>query len=144
MSVLRRGGRAGSDTETKSAAVRRASSAPLPRSPASRPAYSASRLCRPPPAGRCSDRCCPCCPETCTCRGWTQTIQAENSACWAVMLTGGGRIRTRQFMPTPYRRECNRAHIVFAGRTRCHDTSSPGEQKGRASVCFLVYLTVCE
>lgn len=33
------------------------------------------------------------------------------------------------------------ARIVFAGRTRYRDTSSPAEQqRGRASVCFLVHL----
>lgn len=40
---------------------------------------------------------------------------------------------------TLYRRECSRARIAFSGRTRCRDTSSPAEQRERASVGFLVH-----
>lgn len=44
-------------------------------------------------------------------------------------------------VPTPCRKECNRAHKVSAGRTRCRDTSSPGEQRERESVRFSIYFT---
>lgn len=95
------------DTETRRASVRRARSARLPRSPAGRPACSAPPLGRPPPAGRRSDRCCPCYPGTCICGGWTQTVQAKSPTCQAVMLlctsgwrcVGGGAKKKNAFLP---------------------------------------------
>lgn len=121
------------DTETRRAAVRRARSAPLPRSPAGRPACSAPPLGRPPPAGRRSDRCCPCYPGTCICGGWTQNHSGKESR------MSGCHVKEKR-IPTLYRRECSRARIAFSGRTRCRDTSSPAEQRERASVRFLVHL----
>lgn len=80
--------------------------------------------------------------------GGHRTIQAKSPACQAVMLlctsgwrcVGWGGNEKEKRIPTLYRRECSRARIAFSGRTRCRDTSSPAEQRERASVGFLVHL----
>lgn len=101
--------------------IRRGSFAPLLRSPGGRPACIASPPSHPPPAGPCFDRCCPCCPEKCTCRS-TEVSDQKHSAlqplCCAFRI---------ECILTPYHREYNRAHIMSSRMTRCHDTSSPAE-----------------
>lgn len=75
-------------------------------------------------------------------RPFRQRVPHVRLSCCCARLAGaawGGGEKEKR-IPTLYRRECSRARTAFSGRTRCRDTSSPAEQRERASVGFLVYL----